>query len=194
MGRHTKLADADAPDEMTPQPSATGRMKWITKVPLLPAVAGAVAICVCAAAWSTSQISLNFAGGGSARQEARGNGLQDSAARNGGGGRADGVVIAFRASARQGTQFTGTVAIANRGDRPVNGWTLAFKIPNAKVLLASNAVLLRPGATVASLRNPAYAPTIRPGETIRMTFVARGAAARPSACYFNRTSCGLKPS
>lgn len=194
MGRHTKLTEADAPEEITPQrPDNGGGLKWISRVPLLPAVAGAVAIGVCAAAWSTSRISLNFAGGGGGtRHETdQGSGVKDSALRHAPTRRPDGVVIAFQVSARTRTGFTGTVAIANRGDKPVSGWTLSFKIPTATVLSASNAVLIQPGGTIARLRNPASVPTIRPGQTLRVTYTARGTVARPSACDFNRTSCGL---
>lgn len=197
MGRHTKLTEADdAPEESAPQPAPQqsadkSHLRWISRVPLLPAVAGVVAIGVCAAAYSTSQISLNFAGGGGGghRESRQGSGVKDSALRARPARRTDGVVIAFQVSERTSTGFAGTVAIANRGSKPISGWTLAFKIPSATVQSASNAVLVEPGRQIARLRNSTVAPTIKPGQTIRVSYVARGSAAKPSACNFNRTSC-----
>lgn len=202
MGRHTKLGEADAADDASPAQEPSAHVKWITKVPLLPAVAGLVAVGICAAAWSTSQISLNFAGGGSAHAQSgrQGGGVQDSAAqRDGAGGGTGGttksqartgVLIAFKATSRTATGFTATATIANHTDETIDRWALAFKIPNAKVLTATNAVLVRPGATVAFMRSPA-STALRPGQSVRITFTARGSAAKPSACKFNRATCTL---
>lgn len=193
MGRHTRFEDDETPADHAPRRS---RMGMVSSVPLLPVLALVVAIGVVAYAVSTQQISLNFGNGGSpgnlpqadAGNGPAGRGVRDRASR--GGARPDGVVIAFRATGRLPSGFKGAVAIANRGARPVNGWILGFKIPNAQVLSVGDATLTRTG-TAAWVRNPPAAPVIRPGQTVRLTFVARGAAARPSVCVFNRLRCQL---
>jgi hypothetical protein len=197
MGRHNKFADETDADSLTDvpvteEPREGGHLNWITKVPLLPAIAGVVAVGVVAAAWSTSQISLNFAGGTPSHPEQPGSGTRNSADMQRGAGdqpnRA--VTVAFRATSRTETGFTGTATIFNRGTRPIKLWTLVFRIPNAHVLSVSNAVLVKPGS-VASIRNSAQAPVIAPGHSLRVVFWANGAASRPSACRFNRVTCVL---
>lgn len=194
MGRHKKLDGAEGSEGAPVAAARTGHAKWLARVPLLPAVAAMVAIGVCAAAWSTSKISLNFAGGGAAHAEAGRHGsAQDSASRRGRTATTahKGVVIAFRATSHTATGFTATATIANHSDQTIPRWALAFKIPNAKVYSASNAVLVKPGATVAFLRGLSTAPALRPGQSVRIVFTARGAVARPSACKFNRARCTL---
>ncbi|WP_146778985.1 cellulose binding domain-containing protein [Actinomadura craniellae] len=190
MGRHTKLADeADLVPEVE-EPPAKRRLGWLLSLPLLPITALIVAVGVVVAAVSTSQISLNFAGGTPAQNQPRADAQDDGAAR-GANERTSrntrkGLLVAFRATRRLETGFEGTVTIANHGAKPVDGWTLAFKIPNAKVLSVSNAVLVKTG-TVATLRGGA----IQPGQRVRIGFVAQGAASKPSACLINRTRCVL---
>jgi hypothetical protein len=162
------------------------------------AIAGIGAIGVVTAAWSTSQISLNFAGGAPAvadRPQAQAQ-TQDSANDRGAddrtsrANRSSAVTIAFRATSRSATGFRATVTIANHGTQPINGWTLRFQIPNAQVIGASNSVLVQPG-TVATMRNSAYSPTIAPGRSVKVVFTAEGAASKPSTCRFNGVACTL---
>ncbi|MBC6463707.1 cellulose binding domain-containing protein [Actinomadura sp. HBU206391] len=203
MGRHTKFADdldpegTDLADAATEQPRQDKRMGWVTKVPLLPAIAGLGAIGVVAAAWSTSQISLNFAGGAPAVADRPQAQAQDSSNtrprlddRTSRSDRTSAVTIAFRATSRSATGFRATATIANHGTQPINGWTLKFRIPNAQVVGATNVVLVQPGAT-ATVRNPAHAPTIAPGRSVQLVFTAEGAASKPSACRFNGVACTL---
>ncbi|GAA2092823.1 cellulose binding domain-containing protein [Actinomadura alba] len=203
MGRHTKLADDLDPedadltgDAITEPPQQGRRMGWVTKVPLLPAIAGIGAIGVVTAAWSTSQISLNFAGGTPAVADRPQAQAQDSANRRGADDRtsraerSSAVTIAFRATSRSSTGFRATATIANHGTQPINGWTLRFQIPNAQVIGATNVVLVQPGR-VATVRNPAHSPTIAPGRSVKVIFTAEGAASKPSTCRFNGVACTL---
>jgi hypothetical protein len=203
MGRHNKLADEVEGDDLATAVVAEeeageggGRLRWLTKVPLLPAIAGIGAIGVVTAAWSTSQISLNFAGGAPSHAEQPQAGAQDTNARRGAGDRTSrsdrtsAVTVAFRATSRSTTGFRATATIVNRGTQTINGWTLVFHIPNARVLSASNVVLVKPGS-VATVRNLAAVPTIAPGRSVRVVFTAQGAASRPSSCRFNGVPCTL---
>jgi hypothetical protein len=195
MGRHTKLEDDLADDVVADLPEEGGRMGWVTRMPLLPLIAGVGAVSVVVAAWSTSQISLNFAGGapvqpqteaqnGAAAQHAPGGDRSSRASRT------STVTVAFRATSRSTTGFRAVATITNHGTRPINGWTLMFRIPNARVLAASNVVLVK-GGSVATVRNRAQEPEIAPGHFVRLIFTARGAASTPSACSFNGVVCTL---
>ena len=200
MGRHTKFEDdlASADDgpldeETVEEPVHSRRLSWVTKVPLLPAIAGLGAIGVVTAAWSTSQISLNFAGGQPSgerpqagaqdRADAR-RGAEDRISRS----RQNAVVVSFRATSRSATGFTATATIKNGGTRAVKGWTLLFRISDARVQTASNAVLVKPGAA-PTLRSPANAPALAPGQSVRVTFTAQGKASKPTVCSFNGAPC-----
>jgi cellulose binding protein with CBM2 domain len=201
MGRHTKLEDDLVDDVVAEDPAPrlpadeAGRLGWVTKVPLLPVIAGIGAVGVVVAAWSTSQISLNFSGGSPAQPltEARnGATAQQGTAddRTSRANRASTVTIAFRATARSATGFKAVATITNHGTRPIDGWTLVFRIPNARVLTASNVVFVR-GGSVATVRSLETAPEIAPGHAVRLAFTARGAASTPSACSFNGVVCTL---
>ncbi|MCW2897979.1 MAG: cellulose-binding family [Streptosporangiaceae bacterium] len=193
MGRHKKLADDLEDDELangavTEQRSRErSPLSWVTKVPLLPTIAGLGAIGVVAAAWSTSQISLNFAGGSPSRaeqpQSQRGSG--DRMSRS---DRAKAVTVAFRENTRVTTGFSGTATIVNHGTQPIKDWTLVFRIPNASVLSVWNAVLVKRGS-VATVQSSPKARPIAPGQSVRVLFAASGAASRPSTCRFNGVPC-----
>src|SRR5262245_51216353 len=58
MGRHTRKVEEGFPEKDGPR-----GYRRVGKMPLLPAVTGAVAISAVVSAISTQQISLNFAGG-----------------------------------------------------------------------------------------------------------------------------------
>jgi cellulose binding protein with CBM2 domain len=199
MGSHTKLEEdlssVVANDVPADLPEEGGNLGWVAKVPLLPLIAGIGAVSVVVAAWSTSQISLNFAGGSPAQPltEAQNGAVaprgpsQDRAAPP---DRANAATISFRATGRSETGFRGVVTITNRGSRPIDDWTLVFRIPNARVLSASNVELVKAGS-VATVRQPEAASEIEPGESVRLVYTARGPASAPSACSFNGVVCTL---
>lgn len=185
-----KLEDDLADDVVTGLPDNDRRLGWAARVPLLPVVAGIGAVGMVAAAWSTSQISLNFAGGAPLHTQVQR--MQHGPAGDGPSRseHASTVTITFRATSRSATGFHAEATITNHGKRTIDGWVLMFRIPNARVLAASNVVLVRSGS-VATLRNPAGDPKIEPGHVVRLVFTARGAASTPSACSFNGSVCAL---
>lgn len=202
MGRHTRKLDrgseADA-DKIRP-----GRNRWLGKMPLLPAIAGVLAIGAIVSAVSTKQISLNFAGGtpanapspsvtGSARphpnhgrRTARdGSSLSSRSSR--GAARAP-VTVTFRRISLTATGFRGQATIVNRGAKTINGWRLAFRYPATKIIAASGVTLVRTGVTFIAT-NPPSRPSIPPGRSVRVTFTAQGTGRAPSACRFNGGPC-----
>jgi hypothetical protein len=206
MGRHAKLADREAlfkafeeSDEQS-QPQRKGRLRWVSKVPLLPSVAGVAALGVVLAAYGTQQISLNFSDGDGPPQQAdqaqvpRTERPPDATAQGNhasrGNGRGGAVTVSFRATSKWADGFEGRATIVNVSGRPINGWTFAFRIPNARVQSIWEVQLVKKGSVVV-VRNPALSPTIAPGETVQIGFTARGAVARPSACLFNGVRCRM---
>jgi hypothetical protein len=214
MGRHTRLAEREAlfeafeaeeaeeeeaeTDEHR-EPAGNRRLRWISRVPLLPALAGVGALGIVLAAYGTQQISLNFSDGEGGPPSAGQTGAppqrQDAAtARDSrvsrGIGRAGAVSVAFRATSKWADGFEGSATIVNVSGRPISGWTFAFRVPNAKVLSIWEVQVVRLGNPVI-VRNPPQSPAIAPGESVQIGFTARGAAGTPSACTFNGVRCQI---
>jgi hypothetical protein len=209
MGRHARLADREAlfkafedsveqnhqgQNGRSAETAGRGRLRWMSRVPLLPAVAGVGALGVVLAAYGTQQISLNFTDGNAPppaqQDQARPKAAQPGAAAQGSHTGRGAVTVSFRATSTWSDGFEGSVTIVNVGGRAINGWTFAFRIPNARVRSIWDVQVVRPGSTVV-VRNPSQSPTIGPGETVRIGFTAQGAASSPSACTFNGTRCRL---
>ncbi|HEU5158301.1 MAG TPA: cellulose binding domain-containing protein [Streptosporangiaceae bacterium] len=204
MGRHARLAEREELFEAFEEtdehirPAVKRRLRWIARVPLLPALAGVGALGIVLAAYGTQQISLNFSDGDNAppagqnvapqqRQDAAA--AQDSRAGRG-IGRAGAVTVAFRATSKWTDGFEGRATIVNVSGRPITGWTFAFRVPNARVLSIWEVEVVRLGNPVI-VRNPPQSPAIAPGESVQIGFTARGAAGTPSACSFNGIRCHI---
>jgi hypothetical protein len=217
MGRHTKAFDEEpggygpsghAPMPRpnlsggTPDPSggkgeaAKPKLPWLGRVPLLPALAGILAVGVVATAYGTSNISLNFTGGAPTQPQANpqcgGDPCPDqqstdnTQAGRGSGGQSP-VTVSFTTTQRTGG-FRGTVTVANNGTTALKGWTLTFAIPNAQVLsLAGNVVVLKKGATTSVHSGH----PLSPGSSAKVTFLARGTAADPNTCTLDKAPCSI---
>jgi hypothetical protein len=203
MGRHTKNVENGAEGE-----GSRGRRR-VGKVPLLPAVSGVVAIGAVVSAISTQQISLNFAGGPPSDRQARPR-VTDStkpsgrhsrrtarddaslSPRDGGrvsrGARRTAVTVALRTVSTWHAGFQGQATITNRGGRTVNGWTLILRYPQTKIVSAWDVKIIRKGDTLVA-DNPAEHPSIAPGRSVKVSFTANGAGARPVTCSFNGKAC-----
>lgn len=184
----------DPPDLRTRADKPAGRRQLgflsALPVPLMPILALIVAVGIVSYALSTQQISLNFAGGtpNDSQTDQRDSqvtqqGPGERASR--GAERADGLLIAFKVTSRTESGFKATATIANRSDRPVEQWALAFRIPSASVTAVSGATAVRGGETPL-IRGRAG---IAPGEKVRFVFAAEGTPARPTSCVLNRRPC-----
>jgi cellulase/cellobiase CelA1 len=209
MGRHTKDVEDGVAEDDGPH-----RYGGVGKVPLLPAVAGVVAIGAVVSAISTQQISLNFAGGppppGGTQTQPQ---VSDSAAPDGRRSRRtarDGdssllpragaaprtsrdserraVTVAFRTVSTWHAGFRGQVTITNHTNTPVRGWTLVLRYPQTKIVSAWDVKVVRRGTTLVA-DNPAEHPSIAAGRSVTVDFTAKGASARPASCSFNGDPC-----
>ncbi|MDN3356644.1 cellulose binding domain-containing protein [Actinomadura sp. DC4] len=204
MGRHTKIVEDGVPDD-----EGSRRRRRVGKVPLLPAVSGVVAIGAVVSAVSTQQISLNFAGGPPTAQKAQPQ-VSESAQPNGRHSRRTArddssltpregsrvsrgtsrtaITVALRTVSTWRAGYLGQATITNRGARSVNGWTLTLRYPQTKIISAWDVKIIRKGDTLVA-GNPADRPTIAPGKSVKVSFTAKGAVARPTICSFNGKAC-----
>jgi hypothetical protein len=158
---------------------------WLTRIPLLPALAGITAIGFVAAAYGTNNISLNFGGGATPGQQTGQGAPTRGPQTSRGAGRASVVSVAF-SSVRLATGFKGTVTLHNRGNKTIKNWTLKFHLEGAKVVGVSGGVLAKVSSN-ATIRQTKAA--ISPGETAKVVYTAQGAVVTPTACTFNGASC-----
>jgi hypothetical protein len=199
MGRHTKLMEvigvrssADQPQE-SEQPEKSRGLRWVGRVPLLPMLALVIAVALVGYAWTTKQISLNFAGAvppqankcvstpcASPSDQGRTTRASRGAARQGS------VTVAFRVTGSTATAFRGAATLVNHGTKPVKGWTLVFRTPKAKMVGASGAVLLKSAATLATFRST---KVIVPGQTVRLVFTGHGRFSAPTSCRLTGALC-----
>lgn len=160
----------------------------------LPVLLLTIVVGIVAYSASTGQISLNFAGGAHEPTEPkdnqvsqRGPGAEARASRN--ASRNHHLYVAFRA-AKTPTGFRGTATIVNRGTNAVPAWTFAFSIPGVQVVSAT-----APGGVMKQYRPyfwmrsaPGAAP-IAPGQSVKISYVARGPVHGPTFCKLNYRTC-----
>ncbi|WP_328593798.1 cellulose binding domain-containing protein [Actinomadura macrotermitis] len=165
----------------------------LVPVPLLPIFALVIAVGVVAYAFSTQQISLNFAapahepqsdGPHEGQMAERGDGTRASRGTRDAGR----LTTAFQVVRRTPTGFTGSVTITNRGTAPVLRWSLAFGFTKATVRSFSGGATRQTGRR-GWVRSLAGAPPLAPGQSVKVVFTARGTAGAPATCVLNRAPC-----
>ncbi|MCO5992104.1 cellulose binding domain-containing protein [Actinoallomurus rhizosphaericola] len=173
-------------------------------MPLLPTVAGVLAIGAIVSAVSTQQISLNFAGGtpsggaspivtvsggpehSSGRRTARNDASQSGRVSR--GAARSGVAVTVRTTSASARGFQGEARIVNQGATAVRGWTLVLRYAHARITAVTGGTAVRTG-TVLIVRNPAARPAIAAGRSVTVRFTATGTGTAPSGCTLNGSSC-----
>lgn len=191
MGRHTKLMeDLRGVKASVEESKKNGGLRWVGRVPLLPMLALVVAIALVGYAWTTKQISLNFAGAAPSQAKTPSDQSRTTGARaSRGTSRQNVVAVSFRVTSATPGGFRGTATLANHGAKPVKGWTLVFRIPKAKMIGASGAVLLKSAGAVGSSATFRSTSVIAPGKTVRLVFTGTGQFSAPSGCRLVGVLC-----
>ena len=77
--------------------------------------------------------------------------------------------------------FQGQVTVADTGNSPVNGWSLAWAFPGAQQITSLwNGTYTQSGANVAVTNTPSDG-TIEPGASVSVGFIANGSSGSPSS-------------
>ncbi|MCW2912052.1 MAG: cellulose-binding family [Actinomycetia bacterium] len=191
MGRHTKLMeDLRGVKASVEESKKNGGLRWVGRVPLLPMLALVVAIALVGYAWTTKQISLNFAGAAPPQAKTPSDRSHTSGARaSRGASRQNAVAVTFRVTSSTAGGFRATATLANHGAKPVKGWTLVFRIPKAKMIGASGAVLLKSAGSAGSPATFRGASVIAPGKAVRLVFTGTGQFTAPSGCRLVGVLC-----
>jgi len=211
MGRHTNSDEA-------PQDAEPKRMAWLGRTPLMPLLAGVIAVGVIAAALSTRSISLNFAGGTPPDPAACAgcNGLTDTQARKDGtdGGQTPEDAARqpqaapseaslprqstrtvsqrpLRVEIRLGEMIPGgftAVAVIRNSSKTPKNWKLAFRIPNAVVVNVQGAALRTTKENGGTTWFTGPA-ALEGSQVVRVSFTAEGAWSKPAVCKVNGRDC-----
>jgi hypothetical protein len=179
---------AGAPVEQPQQPQQPEKrrgLRWIGRVPLLPMLALVVAIALVGYAWTTKQISLNFAGAAPPQSNTC-NAAPCDPTRTAGTRTQATVAVTIRRTGHTAGGFTGTATLANRGAKAVKGWTLELRMPKAKMIGASGAVLLKSQGSLATFRGTSV---IAPGKAVRLVFTGTGQFSAPPSCHLTGALC-----
>jgi hypothetical protein len=209
MGRHTN--SGEEPPAATPP-----RMAWLGRTPLMPLLAGVAAVGVITAAFSTRQISLNFAGGTPSGPDSAACAGCESLADLPEETKADGAPGGdpraaatpteaslprqstrsvshkpFRAEIRLDEMLSGgftAVAVVHNDSRTAKDWRLAFRIPNAVIVSVEGANLRMTRKNGGTALLTGLAP-LEGRQSVRVTFTAEGAWSKPALCKVNGYAC-----
>lgn len=98
------------------------------------------------------------------------------------------VTVAFQRIEQWPGGYVSTATITNRGRRPVDTWTLAFRVEDASVTHAWDVDVVRTGRHVV-VRNWPDEPPIAPGQSVEIGFAADGTYHPPRDCEVNDAAC-----
>lgn len=89
------------------------------------------------------------------------------------------------------TGLTETITITNTGSAPVNGWSLAFTLPNGQSITSGWSATYSPSSGQVTARNVGYNPAIAPNSSITIGFQAThtGNTGEPASFALNGTPC-----
>lgn len=98
------------------------------------------------------------------------------------------LTVAFTPAERWPGGYVSTAVITNKGDRPIDAWTLEFRVVDASVTHVWDVEIVRTGQRVV-VRNRPDEPAIAPGESVEIGFAADGVYRRPRECRVNHIAC-----
>lgn len=91
------------------------------------------------------------------------------------------------------TGLTETITITNTGSAPVNGWSMAFTLPNGQSITSGWSATYSPSSGQVTARNVGYNPAIAPNASITIGFQAThtGDTGEPASFALNGTPCSV---
>ncbi|WP_460365610.1 cellulose binding domain-containing protein, partial [Actinocorallia lasiicapitis] len=109
----------------------------------------------------------------------------------GGQGRTpEGLAVGYETSEVSPGYFEGTFTVTNPTGRPVEAWTLSFRVRGAVIANVWGGTLTRTGSDVVIVSDGATAP-IAPGGSVTVRFGGSGTPVMPEGCTFNGGACGF---
>lgn len=168
-------------------------MRRVSRVPLLPTVAGICAVGVISVALGTSQISLNTGGSttvaptptatNTAPAKRSGNSLSGrEETRAGRSAHRAAITVAFHTTSRWTTGFQASATVTNHG-RQASTMTLTVRYPKTRIVTAWGAKVLQTGPALV------VSGSVAPGASLKVSFNAQGSGTAPSTCTVDGATC-----
>ena len=87
--------------------------------------------------------------------------------------------------------LTMNISITNTGTAAIDGWTLAFTLPNGQTITSGWNATYSPASGVVNAKNVSYNAAIAPNASVSIGFQAThgGNTARPSSYRLNGSPC-----
>ncbi len=91
------------------------------------------------------------------------------------------------------TGLTASITITNTGTAAINGWTLAFTLPNGQTITSAWNTTISPTSGAVTARNVSYNAAIARNASVSVGFQANhtGNTGRPSTFTLNGTTCSI---
>lgn len=89
------------------------------------------------------------------------------------------------------TGFTSSITITNTGSAAINGWSLAFALPDGQTITSGWSATYAPTTGAVTARNVSYNGAIAPGTSVGIGFQANhtGNTGEPSSFTLNGSAC-----
>lgn len=99
------------------------------------------------------------------------------------------VTVTYSVPERSGDSFQGELTIANHGSSPLVGWQISVSLPGDRLVAVRHAIVLMGRQNSVIMIADLFDRLIMPGDSLSVSFSARGATTSPASCTFDGTAC-----
>ena len=99
------------------------------------------------------------------------------------------VTVTYSVPQRSGDSFQGELTIANHGSSPLVGWQITVSLPGDRLVAVRHAIVLMGRDNSVIMVADLFDRVIRPGDSLSVSFSARGTTTSPASCTFDGAAC-----
>jgi cellulose binding protein with CBM2 domain len=99
------------------------------------------------------------------------------------------VTVTYSVPQHSDRGFQGEFTIANHGRSPLVGWRITVSLPGDRLVAVRNAIVLMGRENSVILVADLFDRVIMPGDSLSVSFSARGTATSPASCTFDGSAC-----
>ncbi len=99
------------------------------------------------------------------------------------------VTVTYSVPQRSADGFLGELTIANHGSSPLAGWRIMLSLPGDRLVAVRHAIVLMGRDNSLIMVADLFDRVIMPGDSLSVSFSARGTATSPASCTFDGTAC-----
>lgn len=99
------------------------------------------------------------------------------------------VTVTYSVPQRSGDSFQGELTIANHGSSPLAGWQITVSLPGDRLVAVRHAIVLMGRQNSVIMIADLFDRVIMPGDSLSVSFSARGTTTSPASCTFDGAAC-----